>query len=148
MEALHPGELARLLEAELNNWLDPGLNACFQRLRSDLQLRLRTVEFAIHDHHADKIETLKAEFETIIDEFASVKFMMDDWEERASELWQTIADELDKQSPDLSDVEVPRSEAPGETDRFVLFDSQRDYLTQMDAYNSWRDGDENGEAAS
>jgi hypothetical protein len=48
----------------------------------------------------------------------------------------------------LSDVEVPRSQAPGRTDRFVLFDSRRDYFTQMDAYNAWRDGDENGEATA
>ena len=26
--------------------------------------------------------------------------------------------------------------------RFVLFDSRRDYLEQMDAYNAWKEGDE------
>ena len=46
----------------------------------------------------------------------------------------------------FSSVEVPRSEAAGETDRFVLFDSKRDYLSQMDAYNAWRDGDESNGA--
>jgi hypothetical protein len=148
MEALNPGELARLLEAELNNWLDPSLNVRFQRLRSDLRLRLRTIEEGIHAHHAGEIESLKTEFETITDEFASVTYMFDDWEERARELWQTVAGEIDEQRPDLSDVEVPRSQAPGETDRFVLFDSRRDYFTQMDAYNAWRDGDENGEAGT
>jgi hypothetical protein len=65
---------------------------------------------------------------------------------RTGELWQTIADEIEEQRPDLSGVEVPRSRAPGETDRFVLFDSRRDYFTQIDAYNAWRDGDENGTA--
>jgi hypothetical protein len=148
IEALHPGELGRLLEAELDNWLDPSLDVRFNNLQSDLRLRLRTIEEGIHDHHADEIQTLKAEFATIADEFASVTSMFDDWEERASQLWQTIAEEIDEQSPDLSDVEVPRSQAPGETDRFVLFDSRRDYFTQMDAYNAWRDGDENGEAGA
>ena len=44
LEALHPGELARLLEAELDNWLDTGLDHRFNRLRSDLQLRLRKID--------------------------------------------------------------------------------------------------------
>jgi hypothetical protein len=136
------------LEAELNNWLDPSLNVRFQRLRSDLRLRLRTIEEGIHAHRAGEIESLKTEFETITDEFASVTYMFNDWEERARELWQTVAGEIDEQRPDLSDVEVPRSQAPGETDRFVLFDSRRDYFTQMDAYNAWRDGDENGEVGT
>ncbi len=42
----------------------------------------------------------------------------------------------------LSDVEIPRSEAPGETDKFVLFDSRRSYVEQMDFYNAWRAGDD------
>jgi len=49
---------------------------------------------------------------------------------------------MEARLPDLSDVEIPRSEAPGETDSFVLFDSKRSYFEQMDFYNNWRDGDE------
>jgi hypothetical protein len=45
-------------------------------------------------------------------------------------------------APDLSDIEIPRSAVPSETERFVLFDSKRDYLTQMDNYNAWKDGNE------
>ena len=84
-------------------------------------------------------------FNEITEQFARVASEFDDWEEEASELWQTIAAEIEEKRPDLSDVEVPRSEAPGETDRFVLFNSRRDYFTQMDAYNAWRDGDEQSE---
>ena len=66
--------------------------------------------------------------------------------DEADELWQTIAEEMEERLPDSSDVlsqiEIPRSEAPGETDSFVLFDSKRDYFTQMDFYNSWREGDD------
>jgi hypothetical protein len=142
LEALHPGELARLLETEIDNWLDDGLATRFHRLRSSLQLRLRTIEQAVHDKHADKIEALNAGFDEITDGLAAIASQFHDWEEEASELWQTIADEMEERRPDLSNVEAPRSDAPGETDRFVLFDSRRDYFTQMDAYNAWRDGDE------
>jgi hypothetical protein len=111
-------------------------------------LRLRNIEEGIHEKHADEIETLEADFDLIADQLRDITSEFNDWEEKAAELWQTIADEIEEKRPDLSDVEVPRSEARGETDRFVLFDSQRDYFSQMDAYNVWRDGDEQGEAAS
>jgi hypothetical protein len=140
MEALYPGELARLLEAEINNWLDPDLKRRVNRAYWNTVLRLQKIEHGIHEEYAEKIKELSERFEEI-------KTELREWEEEASDLWQDIAAEMREQLPDLSDVYVPRSKAPGETDRFVLFDSRRDYFTQMDAYNAWRDGDENGEAA-
>jgi hypothetical protein len=142
LEALHPGELARLLNAELDNWLDAGLHDRFFRLRSNLQLRLRTIDESVRARHAEAIDALEQNFNLITDQLAEIATEFSDWEDEAAELWQTIATEIEEQRPDLSDVEVPQSEAPGETDRFVLFDSQRDYFSQMDAYNAWRDGDE------
>jgi hypothetical protein len=142
LEALRPGELARLVEAEIDNWLDAGLQRRFQRMVTDINLRLRTIDQRVHDKHADEIETLEQSFDEIVNKFTEIESLLGDWEEDASELWETIATEIEERRPDLSDVEVPQSEAPGETDRFVLFDSQRDYFSQMDAYNAWRDGDE------
>src|SRR5262249_42421416 len=141
MEALHPGELARLLEAEIDNWLDRNLKRRVGRAFSNAYLPLKQIEQRICEEHAEKIEELSQRFEEI-------KTELDEWEQEASDLWQDIAAEMEEQLPDLSDVEVPRSQAQGETDRFVLFDSRRDYFTQMDAYNAWRDGDENDEATS
>jgi hypothetical protein len=138
LEAIHPGELARLLEAEIDNFLDSNLK---QRVRGaywNTYLPLKRTAQDIHGTHAEEIERLSERFEEITDQLT-------EWQEEASDLWQTISAEIEEISPDLSDVEVPRSEAPGKTNRFVLFDSRRDYFTQMDAYNAWRDGDEQGE---
>lgn len=148
MEALHRGELARLLNAELDNWLDHRLNDRFSRLESELRVRLRTIGQRVYDKYADAIEALQQDFAEIANNLAEVESEFSDWEEEAGELWQTIAAEIEEQRPDLSDVEVPRSRASGSTDRFVLFDSRRDYFTQMDAYNAWRDGDELYEGTS
>jgi hypothetical protein len=49
---------------------------------------------------------------------------------------------MEARLPDLSDVEIPRSEALGKTDSFVPFDSKRSYFEQIDFYNVWREGDE------
>jgi hypothetical protein len=81
-----------------------------------------------------RFDGLKAEFEQLAAALAA-------WEEKAEPVWQAITKEMIDECPDLSDVEVPRSEASGRTGRFVLFDSSCDYLTQMDHYNVWKDGE-------
>ena len=135
LEALYPGELGQLLEAELNGFLDPNLKERVQRKYFEIRLPVRQLEKRIHEKYADEVNALSERFEEI-------KEQMDDWETEASDLWQTISNEIEEGLPDLSDVAAPQSEAPGETSRFVLFDSKRDYFTQMDSYNAWRDGDE------
>lgn len=146
LEAIHPGEMARLLEAEFANWLDADLDRRARRLRSELETHLTRVENRVHSEYASAIETIENDFDAIIKELKEVDAKFSQWEERAQSLWKSIANDLEEERPNFSSVEVPRSEAAGETDRFVLFDSKRDYLSQMDAYNAWRDGDEsNGE---
>ena len=139
LEALHPGELARLLEAELDNFLDPNLKQRVQRAYRDQMLPLDQLETEVKAEHTEQIEAITNRFETILSDLDTLK-------DEADELWQTIAEEMEERLPDSSDVlsqvEIPRSEAPGETDSFVLFDSKRDYFTQMDFYNSWREGDD------
>ena len=147
MKRLRPGEMARLLEAELDNWLDRGLDRRTCRFRSELEVLLGRIRRDVLDSHAEEIEALEYSFNETAEKLAEVASEFNDWEEQAAELWRTIAAELEDARPDLSDVDVPQSDAPGATSRFVLFDSQRDYLAQMDAYNAWRDGDDaNGDA--
>jgi hypothetical protein len=135
LEAIYPGELGRLLEVELNGFLDPNLKTRVERKYFDIRLPTKQLEKHIHEKYADEVNALSERFEEI-------KEQLDDWETEASDLWHTISNEIEEVLPDLSDVAAPQSEAPGETSRFVLFDSKRDYFTQMDAYNAWRDGDE------
>ena len=85
--------------------------------------------------HAEEIAALKERLEAIQDD-------LNDWQEDVAELHQTIAAELEERRPDLSDIEIPSSDAPGETDKFVLYNSRRSYVEQMDFYNAWRAGDD------
>ncbi len=135
LEALHPGELARIVEEEINNWLDRNLERRVRRAETDQWLGCKKIEKRVHEKYAEQIKELSDRFKEIIEE-------LDEWEGEADKLWGAIAEELEEQAPDLTDIEIPRSESPGETEKFVLFDSKRDYLTQMDRYNAWRDGDE------
>ena len=55
-----------------------------------------------------------------------------------------MAEEMKGRAPDLSGVDVPRSNAPGKTDKFILYDSKRSYFEQANIYNDWKDGTDEG----
>jgi hypothetical protein len=135
LEALHPGELRRIVEKEISNWLDPSLWNRVRNVEREVDVHCRMIERDVHEKYAEPIKELSDRFNEIVGKLA-------EWEREADELWGTIADELEELAPDLSDIEIPRSEVPGATERFVLFDSKRDYLSQMDNYNAWKEGDE------
>ena len=147
LEALHPGELARLLNEEIDNWIDASLSRRFNRLEAEINIDLRRITSGVLANHAEEIEQITLQFEQVAQKLKDASAEFSSWEEQAAELWERITNELDEADVDFSDVEVPQSEAPGETDRFVLFDSRRDYFSQMDAYNAWRDGTEFNGAA-
>jgi hypothetical protein len=131
LEALYPGELARLLDAELDNYLDPTLAQRISRAYYDTMMPLKAIEKDVLTAHDSEVEDLKERFQAVMDELQELK-------DEADTLWNEMADEIEDQLPDLSDVEIPKSDAPGETDRFVLYDSKRDYLAQMGFYNQWK----------
>jgi hypothetical protein len=142
LEALHPGELAKLLNAELDNWLDRSLGTRTGNFHSDLRLRLRKIDDRVYKKHAGKIDDLKLSFGHVTHRLREVATEFDDWEEEAAEVYQAIAADLEKLLPDLSDEEIPQSEARGKTDRFILFDSKRGEIAQIEAYSAWRNGEE------
>lgn len=131
MEALHPGELGKIVEAEMDKFLDKNLADRVNSLRRTQELKLYAIEEAIHEQHREKIDDLESRFEDIESE-------LNDLKTDAETLWSEIADELEPEQPDLSEVIMPRSTAAGETDSTILFDSRRSYLEQMDHYNAWK----------
>jgi hypothetical protein len=135
MEALHPGELARIVNAEIDNFLDPNLEKKVAQVRREQGLAVDVIVAQIEKKHTEEIEELESDLQEIA-------HSLYEWTERAQELWTTMAEELEEKKPDLSAVEVPVPEVSGETDSFILFDSKRDYFTQIDCYNQWKDGEE------
>ena len=133
LESVHPGEAARIVEAEIDRYFDPTLESRTWDARRLAHGRLREIEDDIHDRHAtDDLE----------EEYAEIVGQLSDWEGRANEVWSEMARELVDRKPDISDIEEPRPRPTQEPEGFVLFDSKRDYLTQLDAYHEWqrRDG--------
>ena len=85
----------------------------------------------VTEPHQDEIGQLTAEYEDIVGELSA-------WEERAEGLWSTIAEKLEEEETHLSDFEKPKARPANEPEGFVLFDSKRDYLTQLDRYHEWQ----------
>lgn len=69
LEALYPGALSRIMEAEIGRYYDSDLVPRVRRARTELQLALHEQQQAIIAPHAKEIETLKAEYEQLRTEF-------------------------------------------------------------------------------
>ena len=130
LEAIHPGEMARLLEAEIDLYLDPTLGDRMSEARWDLRRRLEKIEESAREPYVETVEELEAEYDQIVETLRA-------WEESANATWEEIAEELEAQTPDLSDYEPPQPRDAREPSD-ALYDSGRDYLTQLDHYRKWQ----------
>jgi len=131
LEALHPGEMARLLVQELDRYLDPTLAERVSEARWNLRRHLREIAETITEPYQDDIDQHTSEYEQITGELRA-------WEDSAEGLWSAIAEKMEEEEPDLSEFEKPKARPANEPDGFVLFDSGRDYVTQLDHYHKWQ----------
>ena len=76
------------------------------------------------------------EFDAVVEAKETLVETVEAWEESAEDLWKKMAEEMRERQPCLPDL--PMARAASEPDGFVLFDSKRDYLNQIDAYREWQ----------
>ena len=136
LEALHPGEMAELLDRELDRYLDPTLSERVQEVRWKLGHQLNEIEKKVIESWQEEIDQLTLEYDAVNDAFSTLEESISTWEESAENVWEKIEEELIEQKLDLP--EKPSARPANEPDGFVLFDSKRDYLTQMDRYHEWQ----------
>ena len=60
LEALYPGELARLLNAEIDNWIDDSLARRASRFQTELDVLLGRIGRDVHDSYAEEITEIEA----------------------------------------------------------------------------------------
>ncbi len=136
MEALHPVEMAKLLYQELDRYLDPTLSERVRDARWKVEHQLRKIRDGVAELHQEEIDQLTSEFEAVVDAAQTLEETAEAWETSAEGLWETMAEEMREREPNLPDV--PTARPANEPDGFVLFDSKRDYLNQIDAYREWQ----------
>jgi hypothetical protein len=119
LEALHPGELQRLLVVEIERYYD-----------TDLASEIRNAASEIEDEISDINEEVIAEYQPQIDELEAEA---DDLNDKIKSLWHAIETELINRAPDIEGIEWPEP-SDGDPDPDPLFDSNRDYMEQLDRY--------------
>lgn len=128
LEALHPGELARIVAEGLERHLDPDHARRFNAAVQEHRQELADISAAVHQHHADDVDGLRAEYDRLVSEFGA-------WRDRAETVFGRIADHL-------AHVEAPEFDPPPMTPRppapAPMFDARRPYLDQLAAYHQWQ----------
>jgi hypothetical protein len=130
LEALHPGELKKIVEAGILRHLDPDLDQREQEIRRQINKEIGQAEDLVHHKYRSQIRAVQ-------DEYSQLRQQMIELRQRTEGLWQAIGDDLLAEAPHVSADDVP--EPHEESDQLApLFDSRRDYLTQIDWYRRWQ----------
>ena len=136
LEALHPGEIAKIVEAEVCRYIDASLDARVKAANSAFQRRVDEAEEEVHERF--DISDFEDRIEELVTDFEAERVAL---QHEGSALWAKIAEQLKAAAPkfDPKDLPAPRRATPTES---PLFDSKRSYLDQIDHYRKWqgRDG--------
>jgi hypothetical protein len=157
LEALHPGELRRIVEEAIDTYRAPlkKLRRAITRKASKVREQIGEIEQGVLDAHADAVAELQTKWETaqaeigghqeaisdiieqcrerIAEHEQAIEAGLDAWRQDAEPVWREIARDLEAAAPKADDINWPQLEdADEEPD--PLFDSRRSYLTQIARY--------------
>jgi hypothetical protein len=131
LEAIHPGLLRKMLVEEIERYWDPEHEVAVDRVYRDNRKRLNEITEGVVEEFEEEVDELRQEWDRIVE-------LHDAWIERAKPLWHAIAVRLSSAGDDLDEIEWPEG-AEGDEDLDPLFDSRRDYVTQIDRYKAHQD---------
>lgn len=156
LEALYPGELARIVRKAILQYYDLTLAERAREQRNKLIDALDEEQGAVRDDYAGQLDELLAEyaelwneFETTREEFTELvrdfQPKIDAYKERLNAIkaqWRDVYGDfrysLGVKDFDLGELfPLPEPELPEEPDS-SLYDSRRDYLAQLQAYKAQR----------
>ncbi|WP_457583151.1 hypothetical protein [Ensifer canadensis] len=138
LEALHPGELARIVEREVTRYIDPTLRSRCSSARWDMIRQLQRVSLEVQGPYLPSLEAIETRHRQILDEVRGAinqaREQMVQLEEDAAPVWDAIVSDLEE-TP--IEIETPLAR-PAEPVAEPLFDSGRGYLLQLDHYRRWQ----------
>jgi hypothetical protein len=159
LEALHPGELGRIVADEIVRWRRPAALARAQnrRIAAQVSAELAAEREAVLEDHAPEIAELREAHTAMqsaigtrhealaaisaeatrrsLDHVEAINHEVATFYQRAAALMRRIAAALDKRIPALETIAWASPAAPDEDDD-PLFDSARGYIDQIDRYNA------------
>ena len=134
LEALYPGELAKIVRSEVGRYYDRTLDDRTFDEQSRLFNDLEDIQSSVYSEYATSSEALRSEYEQIASEFSE---RIGGLNRRVNFLWQAIRNDLAARTPYMSDYEVPAALPATERDG-ALYDSDRGYLDQIASYREFQ----------
>jgi hypothetical protein len=134
LEALHPGVFGRIVEDALKVYYDDGLDLQVRIARDHFNNKLAKIHQNVISAHQDEVDRVLERHKKIAEEF---KQRIQSYNDDVSKLSDQIEEELIEQCPDIDDYPIPEAKEVVESND-VLFDSKRDYYTQLKAYKKFQ----------
>jgi hypothetical protein len=157
LEALYPGTLAQIVTEQILNYYDPTLPDRARQAKWELMDLLDAERDEILSTYEDDLNSLAAEYAEIRADFDQTRqefsdliadfqpkidahrARLDRLLERGAETYSILYSHLDRVDVPMPDL--PEPELPAESDE-QLYDSGRDYFSQLAAYKVQRNGHE------
>jgi hypothetical protein len=140
LEALRPGELARIVEAEVKRWRAPELAGELASTGAEAQQQIRQDWEEATGELSQELAAIRADAEAIIAEYRPV---VEQVNQRLAGLEQRLADlaQRTRQAADDADWELPGRPEPEDPEALedtggILYDSNRHWLAQLQAYRA------------
>jgi hypothetical protein len=139
LEALHPGRAETIVRKEISRYIDPTLRQRVKEAEWAFKDRLQGIEEETLAQYEDQIEALREEHDEIDREIRKSEpaRRLKEWKHKVEDVMSDIVGDLEQEQPDLDD-QIPGPRPAEEPDEEPLFDSNRDYLAQLDHYHDWQ----------
>jgi hypothetical protein len=137
LEALYPGEMHRIVEQGILRYIDPDLQDREEAGAEAIEEDLRKIEERVYQIFEEELAKVK-------ERYRGIRKSLEDLQNDSTGLWEQITASLEAEAPHVTQGDVP--EAPEADHEAPLFDSKRDYLTQLDWYRHWQRRPDLGDA--
>jgi hypothetical protein len=139
LEAIHPGELESMLVEEIEHYWDTELQEETDAVASEVREQLNEINNDVHGRHRDAYE---AQRERYAAEVAAFQAAVAPIRQELETLSAAVESELRDRHRNLDPVDWPQSADAGEIDDpnipDPLYDSQRNYETQIRCYKTFQ----------
>lgn len=126
LEAIHPGELERIVTQEIKRYYDDDLADAIADVANEVETDLDEITERVHLKHAKAIAKAEAAHEKL-------QAAIEAYEEKVRPILEAIESDLDDEAPSVDDYDWPEVDE-GDEDYDPLFDSTRDYVEQVDRF--------------
>jgi len=141
LEALHPGEFKNIVENNILEYFDTELEEKVNDIKKQALTNVKSQWKETINPYINELDAIKSEIQNITaryeEKLKSLNASMDEelssYKERVEELQNAVKDDIENIKSKIEIPDIPQSDLK-EDDNECLFDSKRDYMTQLKYY--------------